>query len=167
LTKPKIKAGSFFSQFELPLLLIITLAAATTLAGYSATTPKNPHAAQYQTNGNLNAIGITIQGDEVQNQTINWGPLTPGESKNVSFTVQSQSNMPIMLGHNESRWNPPGIGNYLKLSWNYTDQPLQSGQEISLTVTLTAPLTDEFEYYLIENRVNSFSFDLTIYSVAT
>jgi hypothetical protein len=167
LTEPKTKAHSFFSQFGLPLILIITLASAASIAQYSATAPKNPNSQQYQTSGNLNAIGITIQGDEVQNQTINWGTLAPGESRGISFTVQSQSNMPITLSHNESRWSPPDIGNYLKLSWNYTGPPIQSGQEIALTVTLTAPSTDEFTNYLIDNRVSSFSFDLTIYSVAT
>jgi hypothetical protein len=121
---------------------------------------------QYPSYGQIYVTGIRIYGGDLQGNSIDWGILFLGSQKNVSFYVQSTSNIPITLALNTTEWMPTELGSYLRLSWNYTGEPIAPIQKISMTLSLTLPLSDELENYLINNSVSSFSFNIHISSMS-
>jgi len=50
----------------------------------------------------------------------------------------------------------------MNLSWSYNGTPLNPSEIIQVTLTLSAPLSDSFIYYLIANDVKDFNFDIII-----
>jgi hypothetical protein len=120
---------------------------------------------QYQNSADIYVTGIQVQGGDLHGTSINWGTIYVGSSKNVSFRVQSTSNIPIKLSYNITNWAPSEIGSYLNLVWNYNETQIEPNQELLLTLTLTAPLSDEFENYLITNNITAFSFNLNVYAI--
>lgn len=106
-----------------------------------------------------------MQGGDLHGTSIDWGTMYVGSSKNVSFHAQSTSNVPIILDCNTTDWTPDGIGSYFNLTWNYNGTQIEPKQQILLTFTLSSAQSEEFENYLIDNGINSFSFNLNIYAI--
>jgi hypothetical protein len=161
------KLQSFFCRFEKTILIVILAVIITSLVNlalfsYLSNNPLFP-GTQYSSRGNVNVTGIQVPNGELPGNSIDWGTMYVGSSKNVSFHLQSTSNVPIKLDFNTTDWTPWGIDKYLKLSWNYTQQAIDSKQEIFLTFTLNSALSEDFENYLITNNIDSFSFNVNIY----
>jgi hypothetical protein len=99
---------------------------------------------------------------ENKTKTIHWGTIWPGSSTNKTFYIRSISNFKATLNLNATNWNTTNISDYINLSWNYNGTPLNPGEIIQVTLTLSAPLSDSFIYYLITNDVKDFNFDIVI-----
>jgi len=115
--------------------------------------------------GTIKAIGVEAYWDpncENETEIIDWGTIWPGSSKNATFYLQSVSNFEATLNLNATNWNPANISDYMSLSWSYNGTPLNPGEIIQVTLTLSAPFSDSFIRYLIVNDVKNFSFDIII-----
>ena len=59
-------------------------------------------------------------------------------------------------------WNPANVSEYTKLSWDYNGTILNPGETIHVTLTLSIPNSQSFVNYLIDEKVQNFSFDIHI-----
>lgn len=93
---------------------------------------------------------------------VDWGTMFPGGSMNRSFYLRSISNVDGMLHLNTTNWNPPGISQYLNLSWNREGVLLHPREETNVTLTLTISSSQLFVDYVLANNVTEFSLDIHI-----
>lgn len=115
--------------------------------------------------GTIKTLGVEAYWDEnLENktETINWGTIWPGSSKNFTVYLRSISNTETTLLLNATNWNPANISEFMNLSWNYTNTTLYPGETIQVTLTLTTSSSNTFLLYLITNDVKEFSFDIII-----
>jgi hypothetical protein len=115
--------------------------------------------------GTIKTIGVEAYWDsscENKTETIDWGTIWPGSTKNVSFYLLSISNFEAILNLYTTNWNPANISDFMDLSWNYNGTLLNPGEIIPVTLTLSASSSDSFIRYLIDNDVKVFSFDIHI-----
>ena len=113
----------------------------------------------------MKTVGVEAYWDpnrENKTETIDWGMVYPGSSKNVTFYIQSVSNLETILNLSTTNWNPANISNYMNLTWSYDGTPLSPGEVIQLTLTLSASPSDSFRNYLYAKEVKDFSFDIVI-----
>jgi hypothetical protein len=121
------------------------------------------------TTGTLYVNGLEIYGGDIKsdsgNDSIDWGELSIGDSKNASFYVQSTSDIGVELGLNVTNWTPPGIEDYITISWDYNGTLLSPGSEAPLvTVSLDVSSSGDFIDFIVANEVTSFGFDITVYA---
>jgi hypothetical protein len=117
--------------------------------------------------GNVLTLGVEAYWDEnCENETnqVNWGTIGTGLSKNVTFYLRSKSNVDATLNLNTTNWSPTNVSNYMNLSWNYNETPINPHQVVKVTLTLSASSSYSFIDYLITNNVEEFSFDIIIYA---
>lgn len=120
---------------------------------------------------------IRTTGVNASIQYIDWGTIYPGTLTNCSFYVQSQSNIETTLnltaanwtfrdseGNNVTRSLPIKPADAMNVTWNYTGALVSPGKKIYVTLTLKASNDISFINYLIDERVEEFSFDIHIYA---
>jgi hypothetical protein len=126
--------------------------------------------------GYIHTIGLKAYWDPtLQNETrqINWGTVYPGSTNQVSFYLQSTSNVPTTLqmtvanwtyknANDTIIWGPADTSPYVNLTWNCENETLASNQTITATLTLTIDSSQEFLTYLVNNSMQQFSMDITI-----
>lgn len=117
------------------------------------------------TTGTVKTLGVEAYWDRnLKNKTeeISWRTIWVGSSRNVTFYVQSISNIETTLFLNTANWNPTNISDYMNLSWNYNGTTLNPSEAIQVTLTLTASSSNSFILYLTTSDVKEFSFDIII-----
>jgi hypothetical protein len=126
--------------------------------------------------GYIHTVGVKAYWDTtLQNETrqINWGTVYPGSTNQVSFYLQSASNVPTTLQMTVANWTykdandtiilgPADTSPYVNLTWNCENETLASNQTITATLTLTIDISQEFLTYLVNNSMQQFSMDITI-----
>jgi hypothetical protein len=126
--------------------------------------------------GYIHTVGVKAYWDTtLQNETrqINWGTVYPGSTNNVSFYLQSASNVPTTLqmtvanwtykdANDTIIWGPADNTPYMNLTWNCENETLASNQIITATLTLTIGSSQEFLTYLINSSITQFSMDITL-----
>jgi len=126
--------------------------------------------------GYIHTVGLKAYWDPtLQNETtqIDWGTVYPGSSNNVSFYLQSASNVPTTLQMTVANWTfrdandtiilgPAGITPYMNLTWNLENNTLATHQTITATLTLSIDSSQDFLNFLINNNITQFSMDITI-----
>ena len=143
------------------LVAVITIALSTTISilSQSITTLKFPSL------GTIKTLGVEAYWDrnlENKTETINWGTIWPGSSKNFTFYLRSISNTETTLLLDSTNWNPANISEYMNLSWNYNGTILHPSETIQVTLTLRTSSSNTFLLYLITNDVTDFNFDINI-----
>jgi len=106
--------------------------------------------------GTIKTLGVEAYWDknlENKTETINWGTIWPGSSKNFTLYLRSISNTETTLLLNATNWNPANISEYMNLSWNYNETILHPSETIQVTLILTTSSSNEFIFYLINNDV--------------
>lgn len=101
-------------------------------------------------------VGIGIYGDNHCTDplsTINWGKLEPGSSKNTTCYIQNEGKTVLFLSVETSNWNPEDASNDINLNWDYGEQPLNPGEIIQVSLTLSVSA---------KTNVTALSFDITI-----
>jgi hypothetical protein len=122
------------------------------------------------TTGTIKVQGLEIYGGDIKHDPehdtvyVDWGELTLGASKNVTFYVKSTSNVDVELELNVTNWMPAGINDYITIRWDYNGTLLSPTQEILVTLTLEVASDGDFIDFLIENEVTAFGFDITIFA---
>jgi len=126
---------------------------------------------------------IRTTGVNASIQFIDWGTIYPGTLTNRSFYIQSESNVETILmletanytlldpdDNNVTDSLPGDIdpSDALNVTWSSTGTrigpPISPGEEIYVTLTMWASNDISFINYLIDNRVQEFSFDIRIYA---
>ena len=86
--------------------------------------------------------------------TIDWGVLSPGQTKNVIVYVRNEGNETILLVETLTNWNPANASQYLSFSWHCQDEKLEAGKTAEVTQTLlVSPSTQ---------GISTFSFDINL-----
>jgi hypothetical protein len=70
-------------------------------------------------------------------ESIEWGTLSPGETKSYTVYVRNEGENNTTLNLNVHSWSPAEASNYLTVNWNYTGYPVKPGQVVAATLTLT------------------------------
>jgi len=110
-----------------------------------------------------------------EHDIIDWGTLWLGSSSNATIYLLSISNIETTLNLtranlkfydiNEVALQPPtNISDYMDLAWNYNGSTLGPGDDIQVTLTLSADYSQNFIDYLIKYDVRSFSLDILIHT---
>jgi len=61
-------------------------------------------------------------------KSIDWGSLSPGETRTVVVYVKNTGHGPITGSFTLMSWDPPEAEDFLPLEWNFGDQPLLPGR---------------------------------------
>ena len=113
--------------------------------------------------------GLDVYGGDLKSQSgksnIDWGELGPGAYSAVSFYVKNTGTEDVTIRLEVNGWTPVGLGSFMNIFWNRNGTILTPQQEILVTVTLSVSSSDEFIDYLVENQIQTFSFDMTIYAL--
>jgi len=115
--------------------------------------------------GTVKTIGVEVYGDpnrENKTVTIDWDEIWLGSSKNVTLYIRSISNYKVTLNLNATDWVPANVSEYMTLSWDYNGTPLNPGEIIQVTLTLSISYSPSFVSYLIADDVQNFNFDIHI-----
>jgi hypothetical protein len=110
--------------------------------------------------GRFKTVGINAFWDPGLSQNVtevDWGTIENGTSNDVSFFLQSASNVPVLLNITTANYIPPAANESLTLTWDYDGSKLYPDDVIQITLTLwthtkTKDLTD-------------FAFDIIIFVV--
>jgi hypothetical protein len=70
-------------------------------------------------------------------QSIDWGPLAPGNVRDMLVYVRNEGESSIVLSLNVSDWSPLAASNYLYVGWNYSGAAVQPGQVVPILLSLT------------------------------
>jgi hypothetical protein len=65
-----------------------------------------------------------------------------------------------MLTLNLTDWSPPEISDYLTLTWDYNGTRLDPGEVILINLNVSAPSSDDFINYLVDNEIKNFTVDV-------
>jgi len=83
-------------------------------------------------------------------ESIDWGWLYPGESKNQTIYIRKEGNVNVTLWLYTADWSPENGSDYINVTWN-RENYLMTEQVIDATITLT-----------VSNQTNIESFNFTI-----
>ena len=73
-------------------------------------------------------------------ESIDWGMLAPGETKNVMVYARNEGENGAVLTLNVYGWNPVEASNYLRVEWNYTGAVIKPGETMAIILILTVDL---------------------------
>ena len=133
-------------------------------------TPSGDYNRTISTRGGILVQGLEIYGGDIKYDStsksvyVDWGELSLGTYKNASFNIKSNSNVNVTLALNVTNWEPPGIDEFINISWDYNGTSISPAQELYVTVTLEVAADGDFIDFLITNKVTAFGFDMTIYA---
>jgi hypothetical protein len=119
--------------------------------------------------GTVHTLGVEAYGGDLRSenhsQYVEWGTVFPDMSVNRSFYLRSIGNTEGILHLDTQDWNPPGISQYLNLSWNREGISIRPQEETLVTLTLTVASSHEFVEYVINNSVTQFALGIRIETV--
>ena len=69
-------------------------------------------------------------------RSIDWGMLSPGETKSLIIYVRNEGESGTVLALNVYGWNPTVTSNYLNVVWNYSGTTVESGQLVAINLML-------------------------------
>lgn len=95
-------------------------------------------------------------------ETVNWGMILPGSSRNAKVYLRSMSNVKSKLNLSTTDWIPANISEGITLSWDYNDSTINPGEVVQVTLTLSASNSYSFIKYLVDNNVREFNFTIII-----
>ena len=144
--------------------VIVLIAYTMSLSLVSQAYPATQTAATLSASGNIQiqaSPGIGIYLNELATApltSLNWGTLEPGQNQNITMYIKNEGNTPITLSLQTSNWNPSAAQNYLTLTWNYNQTPINQDQTTQITLTL--------EVDPDITGITNYSFDITILATA-
>ncbi len=124
----------------------------------------------------MRTLGVKAYWDlDLKNATteLPWSTVYPGTSNNVTLYLQSVSNIRTKLELQTANWTlrnsddtivlgPVGSTNYMNLTWDYNNATIDPGQVVHVTLTLSTDKSDDFVWFIVNNDVKEFSFDIKI-----
>jgi hypothetical protein len=124
--------------------ILLTAAITLTLIFY----PQPPQT-EIQTVGELK---VYLNPQEPPAANLQWGALTPGETKLVPVYIQNTGNTPLSITVLPSEWNPTDAATYLTLTCNCVEVPAYSLNEAYFALIVSPDI----------KGVGAFSFTITV-----
>jgi hypothetical protein len=133
--------------------------------------------------GTIRTINYEAYGGDMKQRDalkyLDWGTIYTGTSANRSFYLNSTSNVATILNVTAGNWTFFGLNginasdyvrgnltfpldNYLNLTCDFNNKTINPEETINITVTLSISNDWDFINALVSNRVQDFSFDMTI-----
>ncbi len=141
------------------LKVAILAAIATAAIGVGAVTALLSTTQIINNTGNVNTVGgLDVYWDSAgtnRTTTINWGTMSPGDTKGYTVYVKNVGNTALTLSMSTSAWNPSAAVNSIHLTWNCTGYQLQTHDAIvaaRLSLAVDSDITG----------ITNFSFNTTI-----
>ena len=131
------------------LILAVSLAVTVTLSALSVFI-------KIQNTAQIKTVGVTVFSDAGCTQkvlNVTWGVLGPGENKNFTCYVRSDSNTPINLSMYCENWQPANITSWVAVAWSLEGFMLQPNASAPTALTLAVNGS-------IPLGFTSFSFDI-------
>ena len=147
-------------------LLLIVIVAVVSIAGTSIISVllSNSSSEIYIPSlGTIKTIEVEAFSDagcQHKKDALEWAEIEPGESISTSVYIKSVSNFNVMLTLNLTDWSPPEISDYLTLTWDYKGTRLDPGEVILINLNVSAPSSDDFINYLVDNEIKNFTVDV-------
>jgi len=127
--------------------------------------------------GNIHTLHVEVYGKDIKvregQKFLDWGTVYPGTLTNYTFNVTSRSNIQAKLIIKAINWTfynsqnqivkQTNETNYVILISTYNETLMDPKQTIQVILTLKVIHSDEFIDFLIENDIQTFSFDIRIY----
>jgi len=108
--------------------------------------------------GAVKSVGVGVFWDDLctSNVTsINWGPLEPGATANVTVYIQNKGSVPLVLNMITDNWYPDSASDYVMLTWNREGYILNTKTPVVEAVLTLSILPNVTEF-------TNFSFDIII-----
>jgi hypothetical protein len=86
--------------------------------------------------------------------SVDWGRLKPGQSRNTTAYVRLAGNTPSTLGLSIDNFVPADASQFLTLTWNYAGGVISPGEILKVTFTLQVDSSI--------TGIESFSFDIIV-----
>jgi hypothetical protein len=83
--------------------------------------------------------------------SINWGVLSPGQTRRVVVYAHNEGNHSIVLFLRPANYSPANSSNYLNFTWNYGKTGIAVGETVGVTLSL---------YVSSPAEVTNFGFDI-------
>jgi hypothetical protein len=115
--------------------------------------------------GTIKTVGVEVYWDsDLENRTeeINWGNIQVGSSKNFTVYIRSISNVETTLLLDTTDWSPANLSEYVSFLWDYDGRILNPGEIVQVKLTFLSSYSRTFLFFLIENNVKKFSFDIHV-----
>jgi len=109
--------------------------------------------------GHLKTVGVAIYSDDIIDNAINWGDLTPGGNNCIECYVKNIGEAISSLSLETANWFPNEATKYIALSWDYDGQSLKVDEIIRVTLTLT--VSEKI------SEITEFFFDIVIIGSST
>lgn len=169
-----------FSKVSIKLLVLVVIVAIISIAvsALVAITLSDSGSEVYLPSvGTIKTIGVEtywdqngknkieeLSWDQIKLEKQEWDEIT---MKPISSTVyvKSVSNFRVTMDIFVTDWSPAEISDYLTVLWDYEGEEMDPGDVIPVTLTLSAPSSDAFIDYILENNIQSFG--VSIHFVAT
>lgn len=153
------------------LILIAVIAAISVLCTVIVIMLISPPAADYyvSSHGTVKTLTVEAYWDAAcQNEveTISWDVLEPGETVNITLYLKNASNVPINLGINLTDWKPVEFSDYMTFFYEYDGGTLIPSEVIQVTLMLSASSSDDFVYFLVENKIQDFDVNLHFFGLS-
>jgi hypothetical protein len=112
--------------------------------------------------GRVKAFGVEVFNDQactINATQINWGMVSPGETKNYTLYARNPGNVPITLTLATTGWQPANATLFITLSWTYNGSVIAPAAVIPLTFQLAVIPSisgiDNFSFTIIITGVES------------
>jgi len=136
----------------------ILVAAGLILASVEYTLGLLSSSVRLNSSGVVTSVNLAVYWDSActnQVTSIDWGMISPGESKSVQVYVKNMGNVPITLSFSTESWNPAGASSYITLTWDYASgTKIQPNNVLKVTLTLTVSSNIQ--------GITNFSFNIVI-----
>ena len=109
------------------------------------------------TTGRIKGVGVSIWADANATlgiETLYWGILEPGETKELSVYVRSEGNVPMNLAMRSELWEPVEAKDYITVLWDAEGSSIQPGEirGVTFTLVVSSDITG----------IDAFSFDIIV-----
>jgi hypothetical protein len=134
-------------------LALAVLVAAATFAIVEAVSNRKG----FSDRGKLKAVDLGLYWDNAcTNATVgvDWGPLSPGASSNVTLYVRNQGDSAVKLNLTTRNWNPANASELITLSWNREGQVIEPQTVTVATLSLSVAANI--------NGITDFGFDTIV-----
>jgi len=93
-----------------------------------------PGASAVETGANIGVYWDVICTQLVS--SINWGNMTPGDTREAVVYVRNEGNQTLALNLTSMNWTPANASQWLTFSWNYSNNLIEAGKVLTVNPTL-------------------------------